>query len=53
MVDIQSTHNYGARSRNAQAIWDSRCEDGHGDQVRFANKHLWNLEGQFAGTASY
>jgi hypothetical protein len=36
-------------SRDAQAIWDSRCEECHGDPTRFANKFLWNMEGQLQG----
>ena len=38
-----------AGSRNAQAIWDSRCEECHGDPARFASKYLWNIEGQLQG----
>jgi len=38
-----------AGSRDAQAIWDSRCEECHGDPARFAGKYLWNIEGQLQG----
>lgn len=39
--------NSGARE--AQAIWDSRCEECHGDNARFAGKYLWNIEGKLQG----
>ncbi len=32
--------------RNAEAIWDSRCEECHGDNARFARKYLWNIDGE-------
>jgi hypothetical protein len=38
-----------AGSRDAQAIWDSRCEECHGDPTRFASKYLWNIGGQLQG----
>jgi len=38
-----------ASSRDAQAIWDSRCEECHGDPTRFARKYLWDIEGQLQG----
>jgi len=38
-----------AGSRDAQAIWDSRCEECHGDPTRFAGKYLWDIEGQLQG----
>jgi len=38
-----------AGSRDAQAMWDSRCEECHGDPARFASKYLWNIEGQLQG----
>ena len=38
-----------AGSRDALAIWDSRCEECHGDPARFAAKYLWNIEGQLQG----
>lgn len=38
-----------AGSRNALAIWDNRCEECHGDPAKFANKYLWNIEGQLQG----
>ena len=38
-----------ADSRDAQAIWDSRCEECHGDPARFSSKYLWNIEGQLQG----
>ena len=36
-------------SRDALAIWDSRCEECHGDPARFASKYLWNIDGQLQG----
>lgn len=36
-------------SRDGKAIWDSRCEECHGDPDRFANKYLWNVEGELQG----
>ena len=38
-----------AGSRDAQAIWDSRCEECHGDPAIFAGKYLWDIEGQLQG----
>lgn len=38
-----------AGSRDAQAIWDSRCEECHGDPAKFSSKYLWNIEGQLQG----
>ena len=38
-----------AGSRDAPAIWDSRCEECHGDPARFAREFLWNIEGQLQG----
>jgi len=38
-----------AGSRDADAIWDSRCEECHGDPARFALKYLWDIEGQLQG----
>jgi len=38
-----------AGSRDALAIWDSRCEECHGDPAEFAGKFLWNIEGQLQG----
>jgi hypothetical protein len=38
-----------AGSRDALAIWDSRCEECHGDPAEFAGKYLWNIEGQLQG----
>lgn len=35
--------------RDAQAIWDSRCEECHGDNVKFARKYLWNIKGELQG----
>jgi hypothetical protein len=32
--------------RNAEAIWDSRCEDCHGNNTKFARKYLWNIGGE-------
>lgn len=36
-------------SRDGPAIWDSRCEECHGDPALFANKYLWNIEGKLQG----
>ena len=38
-----------AGSRDAPAMWDSRCEECHGDSASFASKYLWNIEGQLQG----
>jgi hypothetical protein len=38
-----------ASARDAEAIWDSRCEECHGDPTRFARKYLWDIEGQLQG----
>ncbi len=38
-----------AGSRDGLAIWDSRCEECHGDPVIFAGKYLWDIEGQLQG----
>jgi len=38
-----------AGSRDAPAIWDSRCEECHGDSAIFASKYLWDIEGQLQG----
>jgi hypothetical protein len=38
-----------ASSRDAQAIWNSRCEECHGDPTRFARKYLWDIGGQLQG----
>lgn len=38
-----------AGSRDALAIWDSRCEECHGDPAPFAAKYLWNIAGQLQG----
>ena len=38
-----------AGSRDGLAIWDSRCEECHGDAVVFASKYLWNIDGQLQG----
>jgi hypothetical protein len=35
--------------RDGKAIWDSRCEECHGDPAEFAGKYLWNIEGQLQG----
>lgn len=36
-------------ARDGPAIWDSRCEECHGDPAPFATKYLWNLGGQLQG----
>jgi hypothetical protein len=38
-----------AGSRDALAIWDSRCEECHGEPARFASEFLWDIEGQLQG----
>jgi hypothetical protein len=38
-----------AGARDARAIWEDRCEECHGDSVKFANKYLWDIEGQLQG----
>ena len=38
-----------AGSRDALAIWDSRCEECHGDPAVFAGKYLWDIDGQLQG----
>ena len=38
-----------SEARDAFAIWDSRCEECHGDPEPFARKYLWNIEGQLQG----
>ena len=38
-----------AGSRDGPAIWDSRCEECHGDPTKFASKYLWDIEGQLQG----
>lgn len=38
-----------ADTRGPEAIWDSRCEECHGEAVEFASKYLWNVEGQLQG----
>ena len=36
-------------ARDAYDIWDSRCEECHSDAVEFANKYLWDINGQLQG----
>lgn len=36
-------------SRGGPAIWDSRCEECHGDSATFAGKYLWQIGGQLQG----
>ena len=36
-------------ARDGLAIWDSRCEECHGDPTVFASKYLWNIDGQLQG----
>jgi hypothetical protein len=38
-----------AGSRDGLAIWDSRCEECHGDPAVFASKYLWDIDGQLQG----
>lgn len=36
-------------ARDALAMWDSRCEECHGDPAIFSSKYLWNIDGQLQG----
>jgi hypothetical protein len=38
-----------AGSRDGLAIWDSRCEECHGDPAVFSSKYLWDIDGQLQG----
>jgi hypothetical protein len=38
-----------AGARDGFAIWDSRCEECHDDPVVFAQKYLWDIDGQLQG----
>jgi hypothetical protein len=38
-----------AGARDGLAIWDSRCEECHGDPIVFSGKYLWDIEGQLQG----
>ena len=38
-----------AGSRDALAIWDSRCEECHSEAAPFAGKYLWDINGQLQG----
>ena len=38
-----------AGARDALAIWDSRCEECHSDPAVFAQKYLWDIDGQLQG----
>jgi hypothetical protein len=38
-----------AGSRDGFAIWDSRCEECHGDPAVFAGKYLWDIDGKLQG----
>ena len=38
-----------AGARDGFAIWDSRCEECHGDPAVFASKYLWDIDGQLQG----
>ena len=38
-----------AGSRDGLAIWDSRCEECHGDPAVFASNYLWVIDGQLQG----
>ena len=38
-----------AGSRDGPAIWDSRCEECHGDPAVFSSKNLWDIDGQLQG----
>ncbi len=36
-------------ARDGPAIWDSRCEECHGDPAAFSVKYMWNLDGKLEG----
>jgi hypothetical protein len=38
-----------AASRDGLAIWESRCEECHGDPAVFSSKYLWDIDGQLQG----
>lgn len=38
-----------AGARDGLAIWDSRCEECHGDPAVFAGEYLWVIDGQLQG----
>ena len=41
--------SFPAGARDGAAIWDSRCEECHGDPAAFSTKYLWNVDGQLQG----
>ncbi len=34
---------------DGRVVWDNKCEECHGDPIRFSEKYLWNIEGQLQG----
>lgn len=40
---------FEAGSRDALVIWDSRCEECHGEPLVFARKYMWNVGGTLQG----
>jgi len=38
-----------SEARDAEAIWDSRCEECHSESADFSRKYLWNIEGELQG----
>ena len=46
MMALASTE---VSSRDGRSVWDSRCEECHGNPDRFARKYLWNIAGQLQG----
>lgn len=34
---------------DGRAVWDNKCEECHGDPVRFSKKYLWNIDGLLQG----
>lgn len=38
-----------ADARDGEDVWNSRCEECHGEPGRFAGKFLWYIDGQLQG----
>lgn len=49
VILMQVLNPIEAGSRSADAMWDSRCEECHGDSKRFAGKYLWDIDGKLQG----
>lgn len=45
---VSFSPNSGAE-RDAQTIWNSRCQQCHGNLSEFARERLWNIDGQLHG----